>query len=283
MDDTSKTNSFFGSATSPDQALMMNAEWLATVSHELQSPLMVIQGYVQLLLRHEDHLSDEERHEFLQEIDKKSTHMISLLDRLLMLARFEAGDIYAHLEPIDLVQLIQQTILKFSEGINRNVSTVHRSINLLPRPDEGKDQSDTILLMADKRLLQEMFMQLLDNAHKYSSITVPIEIGIDIKPAAQWKTLVPDQISTSIEATPQMMVEIRIRDYGIGIPARHHDAIFQRFYRVDMKLTRKVAGLGLGLTLCQHIVTLLGGIIWIESLPDTGNTGSTIHVLLPVQ
>lgn len=282
MDDASNTNGSTGAAYSPDQNIAMNAEWLATVSHELRSPLMAIKGYVDLLLQYEDRLLDGERREFLQEISKGSNHIASVLDSFLILARFETGDVHVHLEPVDLLQLLQQVLLKFSESIGDEAGTVQRSIHILTEFDTHtvEDPQDSIIMMADRGLLQVMLMQLLDNAHKYSPTTASIDIGLGLNTAAQWRTLVPEQASAHIESSQQMMVEIRIQDYGIGIPAHYHDAIFQRFYRVDMNLTRDVAGLGLGLTICQYIVTLHRGIIWVESLPDVG---STIHVLLPVQ
>lgn len=282
MDDTSNTNSSSGAAYSPDQNIAMNAEWLATVSHELRSPLMAIKGYADLLLHYEDRFSDGERREFLQEISKGSNHIASVLDRFLTLARFETGDVHVHLEPVDLLQLLQQVLHNFSESIGDEAGAVQRSIHIPTKfaTHTVGDPQGPIVMMADRSLLQVMLMQLLDNAHKYSPVTAPIDIGLGLNTAAQWRTLVPEQAAAHIESSQQMMVEIRIQDYGIGIPAHSQEAIFQRFYRVDMNLTRAVAGLGLGLTICQYIVTLHRGIIWVESLPDVG---STIHVLLPVQ
>ena len=75
------------------------------------------------------------------------------------------------------------------------------------------------------------------------------------------------------------MVEICVCDSGIGIPGEHLERIFDRFHRVDTRLTREVDGLGLGLAICKRIVELHKGRIWAESLPGEG---STFHVLLPV-
>ena len=75
------------------------------------------------------------------------------------------------------------------------------------------------------------------------------------------------------------MVEICVCDHGLGIPDEHLDRIFDRFHRVDTRLTREVNGLGLGLTICKHIVELHDGLIWAESCPAGG---SAFHVRLPV-
>src|SRR2546422_11551175 len=74
-------------------------------------------------------------------------------------------------------------------------------------------------------------------------------------------------------------IEICVRDSGKGIPAEHLESIFERFHRVDTRLTREVEGLGLGLTICKRIVELHEGAIWAESVVGQG---STFHVWLPM-
>jgi signal transduction histidine kinase len=77
----------------------------------------------------------------------------------------------------------------------------------------------------------------------------------------------------------QPLVEIWVRDHGIGILGAHLEQIFQRFYSVDTSLTREVNGLGLGLAICKQIVELHHGMLWAES---EVSKGSTFHVLLPL-
>jgi len=75
------------------------------------------------------------------------------------------------------------------------------------------------------------------------------------------------------------MLTIAIRDHGIGIPPDHLERIFDRFHRVDTRLTREVGGAGLGLAICKRIMALQGGDIWAESEPDVG---STFYMTLPL-
>jgi signal transduction histidine kinase len=97
----------------------------------------------------------------------------------------------------------------------------------------------------------------------------------------------PESDNASVEGTDvqpagpklRQMVEICVCDLGLGIPFDHLDRIFDRFHRVDTRLTREVNGLGLGLTICKHIVELHEGLIWAESCPAGG---SAFHVRLPV-
>ena len=78
----------------------------------------------------------------------------------------------------------------------------------------------------------------------------------------------------------QQMLEMLVCDNGMGIPVEHLERIFDRFHRVDTRLTREVNGLGLGLTICKHIVEMHGGIIWAENRPN--GKGSVFHVRLPI-
>src|SRR5262249_36241249 len=78
---------------------------------------------------------------------------------------------------------------------------------------------------------------------------------------------------------PGRVLEICVCDHGLGIPPEHLERIFERFYRVDNRLTREINGLGLGLTMCKRIIELHDGVIWAESCPAGG---SAFHVRLPV-
>jgi signal transduction histidine kinase len=80
------------------------------------------------------------------------------------------------------------------------------------------------------------------------------------------------------EAAPRDMLEIIVSDTGVGIPSEHLGRVFERFHRVDTRLTREVDGLGLGLAMCARIAEMHGGHIWAESTPGTG---SAFHLVLP--
>jgi signal transduction histidine kinase len=88
-----------------------------------------------------------------------------------------------------------------------------------------------------------------------------------------------DMRPPAVGGHPRAMVEIVVRDFGVGIPSEHLGHIFDRFHRVDSSLTREVEGLGLGLAICKRLVELHGGMIWADSTPGSG---SAFHVMLPV-
>src|SRR5947209_2230976 len=179
---------------SPEAMELFKAELLATVSHELRSPLASIKGYAGTLLRHESRISREERHEFLVAIAAASDHLERIIDRLLEISQLETGTISIERSPVDVVVYPVQVLLPQGSALTR-------------------------------------------------------------------------------------MVEVCVCDYGLGIPPEHLEWIFDRFHRVDTRLTREVNGLGLGLTICKHIVKLHDGMIWAESCPSGG---SAFHVRLPM-
>jgi signal transduction histidine kinase len=143
----------------------------------------------------------------------------------------------------------------------------------------------------DRHRLREVLDQLLENAVLYSPEGGPVEVVIrpvvlagqaGSEPAAlghdESRTV---QRGTSLSGRePQQMMEMCVRDHGIGIPPEQLGRIFENFHRLDTRLTREVNGLGLGLAICKRIVELHGGTIWTESKVGMG---STFHVRLPVE
>lgn len=254
---------------------VLNAEWLASLSHELRSPLAAIQGYATLLLRHEGRITPEEDYEFLQAITEGSNRLNSVLDSLLDVASLEMGTMSFHPLPLDLLQLVQGTLAteqqKYSES----------TISLIVK-DEYDAMSSTqqrhCIIQGDQALLQKLLMQLLDNAQKYTATSPSITVTLTSQGCDQDTGQVPPRIHAYIQKHTQHLVQLSIRDEGIGISNADSERIFERFERVDIQLTSPVSGLGLGLTLCKYIVALHDGVIWVESFPGEG---STFQMLFP--
>jgi len=147
------------------------------------------------------------------------------------------------------------------------------TLTLYLEDERGMPTTEGPVIWADRHRLREVLDHLVENAIHYGREGGAIEITIrPIFPPSH--TIMPP----AQQAGPPM-VEIAVRDHGIGIPGAHLGRIFERFHRVDTGLTREVNGLGLGLAICKRIVELHGGTIWAES--DIGQ-GSTFHVWLPV-
>ena len=279
MDEAHKAVELMINRQPPSSAEFLNAEWLAGVSHELRSPLAAIKGYASLLLRHEGKLAAEERREFLYAISESSDRITQLLDSFLELAHLEASEVQLHLASLDMVQLVQEVIARVSSEAQSNSNGSTSSSRITFRQEaETLSAPAPCIIQADRLLIQRMIIHLLDNAQKYSAQDALINVTITLYAQARQIRL-PARLLSQLEGQ-QPVVELRIQDQGIGILPQDHERIFERFQRVDTNLTREVAGLGLGLTICKRIVDLHHGLIWVESMLGSG---STFHVLLPTR
>ncbi len=279
---------------------LLKAELLATVSHELRSPLASIKGYAATLLRHERRISREERREFLLAINEASDRLAVVIDRLLEISQLETGSITIERTPVNLAYLareaitaIEQRLVTLEEaGREANTPDAQRRYTFTLRLEDrlGTPTRDEPISQADRHRLREVLDNLLENAITYSPDGGTIEVVVrpmltpgqairvlallDDGDGSRNKAVIPPSVPQS-----QQMVEICVRDHGIGIPAAHLERIFDRFYRVDTRLTRQVNGVGLGLAICKRIVELHAGVIWAES--EVGK-GSVFHVWLPM-
>ncbi|HLZ57595.1 MAG TPA: HAMP domain-containing sensor histidine kinase [Ktedonosporobacter sp.] len=282
------------------QMELLKAELLATVSHELRSPLASIQGYTATLLRHEKRIAREERHEFLLAIQDASQRLHIVIDRLLEMSQLETSTLPLQREPVNLIHLARETIAVMQQRLGEaNASSSEKDPPVSPNrftfrlrveDSHGKPIDDLPVLQADRRLLHEAVDHLVENAVLYSPKGGTIEIGLRAKAPDQVKLLSqrlahpsPSHRKAMIFSSSwpgnRSMIELWVQDQGMGIADTHLEQIFQQFYRVDTSLTREVNRLGLGLAMCKRIVELHDGLLWAES--EIGQ-GSTFHILLPV-
>lgn len=285
---------------------LLKSELLATISHELRSPLASIKGYAATLLRHEQRISFEERHEFLLAINESSDRLAVLIDRLLEMSQLEMGTIALECTEINLPHLIRESMtmlaqrlgahhtIQFVEPYAADISNNHspEQITFTLRMEEAGGLPSNVepIIVADRQRLREALDNLLENASIYSPdggivevVLRPIVVNdlVD-KP----RVLTDDELANGRVAAPSIaterkrqMIEIRIHDEGIGIPKEQLERIFEHFHRLDTRLTREVNGLGLGLAICKSIIELHDGVIWAESEPGQG---STFYIWLPM-
>ena len=262
---------------------LLKAELLGTVSHELRSPLASIKGYAATLLRHERRLAREERHQFLLAITQASDRLEVIIERLLEVSQLETGQVTIDRAPVAMAHLAGEAIAAIQERVEaaspgRFVFGLH-----LKRAD-GTPADAVPLIQADQRLLREVLDNLLENAVNYSpeggSIDITIRPVVQSSPVATGTTPRQNGENWSGGRVPCNMLEICLSDSGQGIPVDHLQRIFERFHRVDTRLTRETNGLGLGLTISKRIVELHDGIIWAENGPH--GEGATFYVRLPL-
>jgi signal transduction histidine kinase len=248
-------------------------ELLATIGHEFRTPLSVIDGYSLTLLRRAQEITQEEHDEFLQLIQQASKHMEFLVTRLIEIAELEAGVFQFVWNLVDIPSLVRDAIALAHQHIPEPLRE-RFTFHLECRDELGMQTEDVPPVKGDESCLRKVLAHLLENAIRYS----PEGGRIDViaRPAPQ--VMLASEHEHSRKTPPYL--EICVCDFGLGIADAYLEHIFEHFYRVDTRLTREVYGLGLGLTICKHLVSLHRGRIWAESCPDGG---SAFHVWLPLE
>jgi heavy metal sensor kinase len=228
-----------------ERAFQRQKQFTSDASHELRAPLAVIEAESTLALQKERPAIDYRQS--LETISQESKQMSSLVDQLLTLARADAGKEQWNFAEVDLGKLITNL------GTDVEVLCQEKGLSF------QLGQIEDLVVKGDEARLRELFMNLLDNAIRY--------------------TPTPGTVSMSLRREGQMAV-VAITDTGVGIPAEDIPFIFERFYRVDKSRSRAEGGTGLGLAICRHIVEAHGGKIEVESQVGAG---STFSVWLPLQ
>lgn len=203
-------------------------ELLATVGHEFRGPLATIQGYATTLLRHDQHLTLDERQEFLRAISEGSAHLGTLVERFLELAQFET---HAHVfipAPVNLLALAQESITAVPTSRSHHLLLVPSLAqgDMSEASGNGEVARDDLTISGDRRLLRTMLDLLLENAVAYSAPASLVEVMIEpLETAAALPTL--QTLSGSgthlapILSAPfqehEPLLAIRVQDHGIGI------------------------------------------------------------------
>ena len=215
-------------------------DFIANVSHELKTPITSIKGSVETLLQEEE-MDGSTLNRFLKIILRHSDRLNSIIEDLLTLSRIEQGQmtVVEHLQVTSINQLIQQ-VLQVCEH-----SASEKGIKLEMNGDEILDAA------VNPPLLEQALINLVENAIKYSDA----------------KSLV----TLSLEKQADQFI-IGVKDQGFGIEAKHHERIFERFYRIDVARSRKLGGTGLGLSIVKHIIQAHQGTISLTSTPGEGST-----------
>ncbi len=233
----------------------IRVDFVANVSHEMRTPLTSIQGYAETLLN--GALDDTDASQrFLEKILQQSSQLSQLVSDLLDLSRLESGEVVLKLELCEIKEFQDTILTLFGAAFDESNLTF-----------EWEASDDLPVLLADKRLIGQVLVNLIDNAIKYT-------------PAGGC-------IAVFAEASESEVI-VHVRDTGIGIPSDALPRIFERFYRVDKARSREMApisdrdasgGTGLGLSIAKHILLQHGGGIWTESVPGSG---SVFHFALPL-
>ena len=223
----------------------LQRQFVSMVSHEFRTPLALIDGQAQRMLRRStDHLSERES-KALSKIRNAVVRLTDLMDSVLSAARLEDGRIKYEPKPCSIVSIIQDVGMSYAEIHEERC--IHLEIDDLPET-----------MVADGKLLRQVFSNFLSNAIKYSPGTKDV-----------WITGKRDG---------EGAIVVSVRDEGVGIPQSEQKKIFDRFFRAST--STGIAGTGIGLHLSAHLVELHSGSIELES--EEGQ-GTTFRVRLPLK
>ncbi len=232
---------FLRDITEEKKVETIKKDFVANVSHELRTPLASIKGYSETLL--DGGMDDRSTaRDFLRVIDRHATRMARLIDDLLILSRLESHQMTIVSEPLDLRELVIST----AKGFEKQAQD--KGVGLTVDLPEGLPK-----VLGDKDRLEQVVVNLLDNAIKYTPSGGVVKVGAR-----------PDG--------PEVVVDIA--DTGLGIPPEDISRIFERFYRVDKARSRDLGGTGLGLAIVKHIIQGHNGRLNVKSAPGKGSTFS---------
>jgi len=223
----------------------IRTDFVANVSHELKTPLTLIKGYIETL--QDKAMDDKDKaRKFIAIIKEHSDRLGHIIDDLLSLSELELSKDCLYQTEFDLKELVHEISLGFERALAEKKQTLTMNV-----------QGGDLRINADRDKIEQVFVNLIDNAIKYTKESGRIELSL----------LEQDQA-----------VSVTVQDSGIGIPKEHLDRVFERFYRVDKARSRELGGTGLGLGIAKHIVLVHKGKITIES---ELNKGTKVSVTLP--
>jgi signal transduction histidine kinase len=223
----------------------LKSDFIATISHELRTPIAAVHGAAQTLAREDVVFTDELRRRLLAIISDQSERLAHLVSDILLASQVESGRLRLASEQFDVQDVARMVI----EGA-RTHAPDRLSLELI-------GPTTPLWVTTDRDKLRQVLANLVANAIKYSPGTGRIEVRLQAR---------------------HDRLRIAVRDEGVGIPLSEQQRIFEKFYRLP-NVINSVSGTGLGLYICRELVERMGGKIWVES---SDGTGSKFLVELPL-
>lgn len=229
------------------KASAVKSEFIALMSHELQTPLTSIIAYSEILMQQEAGVPEASEYSF--DIYQSAHHLLDLIRDLLDFSNLEKNKVNLHPTFFEFSEITTILVNIFRPLIKNN--NLQLSINV---------PSDLPVVEADKNKIKQALMNLLSNAIKFtpSGGSIHLQVGYDN---------VKEEILVSVS------------DTGRGIETNKLNQVFEKFYQVDSGTNREFSGLGLGLAVTKQMIELHGGTIWVESVLGQG---STFHFTIPI-
>jgi PAS domain S-box-containing protein len=226
------------------------AEFLANMSHEIRTPMNAVIGMSDLLL--DTPLTATQR-EFAETIRTSGDALLVLINDILDFSKIESGNLTLEHVPVNLAECVESALdLTSSPAVAKGLDLLYWIEDDVPRA-----------IFGDMTRLRQVFINLINNAVKFTQ-----------------RGEVVVMLSRRHAGDGAPLLHGSVRDTGIGIPADRLGRLFQVFSQVDASTTRQYGGTGLGLAICRRLLTLMGGRIWVESVPGEG---STFQFEIPMQ
>jgi PAS domain S-box-containing protein len=219
------------------------SDLVATISHELRTPMAAVYGAATTLLHRDEKLDRDDRRELLEMLAREAKRLADITEEVLLTSQIDRGDLRVDQQPIDVDEVVRTTIATMAPQLHPVRVDLDRP-RALPAAAGDADR------------LRQVLVNLLDNAAKYSD---------------------SDQVTVRVE-NDHMQVFIAVDDEGRGIPLADQQRIFEKFYRADPQLQHAPSGTGLGLYIARELTERMGGTLELTSEPGRG---STFTVALP--
>lgn len=226
------------------QAFENQRRFISDASHEMRTPLAVLQTKLEVTLRKER--SPEEYRQVMESSLAQSKRLAKLVEHMLMLARADAGEWRPDLQPVRLDKLCAEAYAEIHPLAQQKRISLEASC------------ADSLMVRGDPELLRHLILNLLDNAIKYTPEGGTVQMLL---------------------ARQAQQARLTISDTGEGIPTEGLPRIFERFYRVDKGRSQRVAGTGLGLSIAKEVITAHRGTVQVES---KSGQGTVFTVCLPI-
>jgi PAS domain S-box-containing protein len=213
------------------------SDFVATISHELRTPMAAVYGAAETLLRREGELTADQSRQLLQMIAAQAARLSQITEEVLLTNKLDRGELRVEHEPVDVADVVRRTL----EAIEAQLSEpVEVDVQIPPELAPASGDADRI---------QQVMVNLLDNAVKYGAAPVLVRVE-----------------------SANGLVRISVADSGPGITLADQERIFEKFYRADPQHTRAPSGTGLGLYISRELVRRMGGRLGVRSEPGHGAT-----------
>ena len=233
-----------------DLANQAKSTFLANMSHELRTPLNAIIGYGELLKDEAEEQNQTQNYKDLAKITTAGNHLLILIDSILDLTKIEAGKTVFEYQSIDINTLIDDVVTTISPMVEKGENTLVLSC-----------EENLGCICMDQTRVKQILFNLLSNSCKFTNNgTIALTVYKENNDNQNWLCF-------------------KVKDTGIGIPNDKIESLFQPFVQADISTTRLYGGTGLGLTIIKHFITLMGGVINVNSAVGKG---TTFYIKLPI-